>query len=71
MALLPLAQGPARARRWGHTHVSELAAVAEQFEGEALVLVHRSMRHSRKEIEATVERAFPASTRGRVHVFGH
>lgn len=58
-------------RKWGHTHLDELVARAEQFTGEALVLVHRSMRHSRREAEALVARRFPAAMRGRVHVFGH
>jgi|JI6StandDraft_1071083.scaffolds.fasta_scaffold02344_6 ribonuclease Z len=57
-------------RKWGHTHLDELVARAEQFTGEALVLVHRSMRHSRGEAEAIVARRFPAAMRGRVHVFG-
>ena len=57
-------------RRWGHTHLDEVIARAEQFTGEALVLVHRSMRHSRAEAEALVRRRFPAELQGRVHVFG-
>ena len=58
-------------RKWGHTHRAELVARAESFTGEALVLVHRSMRHSRSEAEAIVARRFPAAMRGRVHVFGY
>ena len=58
-------------RKWGHTHLDEVAARAEQFTGEALVLVHRSMRHTRAEAEALVKRRFPAAMQGRVHVFGH
>ena len=57
-------------RRWGHTHLDEVVARAEQFTGEALVLVHRSMRHTRSEAEALVQRRFPAAMRDRVHVFG-
>lgn len=57
-------------RRWGHTHLDEVIARAEQFTGDALVLVHRSMRHSRAEAEALVRRRFPAAMQGRVHVFG-
>jgi ribonuclease Z len=57
-------------RRWGHTHLDELVARAEQFTGEALVLVHRSMRHTRGEAEALVKRRFPAAVLDRVHVFG-
>ncbi len=57
-------------RGWGHTHVDEIIAVAERFEGEALVLVHRSERHSRRDAEAIVRTRFPASVRDKVHVFG-
>jgi len=56
-------------RQWGHTHVEEMIEHAEKFEGEALVLVHRSLRHSRRFAEAVVREQFPASVRDRVHVF--
>jgi ribonuclease Z len=57
-------------RGWGHTHVDEMLAVCEQFTGEALVLVHRSPRHTRRDVESIVRDRFPASVRERVHVFG-
>jgi ribonuclease Z len=57
-------------RRWGHTHVEEVIEHAEKFEGEALVLVHRSMRHTKADAEKIVRERFPASVRDRVHVFG-
>jgi ribonuclease Z len=57
-------------RKWGHTHVDEVIARAELFEGEALVLVHRSPRHTLAEARAVVRNRFPASVRDRVHVFG-
>lgn len=60
----------AQTRRWGHTHVDELIAEAERFTGEALVLVHRSMRHTRAEAERIVQERFPAGVRERVLVFG-
>ena len=56
-------------RHWGHTHVEEMIPVSEGFTGEALVLVHRSMRHSVEEARAVVAARFPASVRDRVHVF--
>ncbi len=56
-------------REWGHTHVEEMIEHADKFEGEALVLVHRSLRHSRRFAEAVVREQFPASVRDRVHVF--
>jgi len=57
-------------RAWGHTHVDEIIACAEQFAGEALVLVHRSARHTREQAEDVVRARFPASIRDKVHVFG-
>ncbi len=57
-------------RAWGHTHVDEIIERAERFEGDALVLVHRSPRHTRAEAEAIVATRFPASVRSKVHVFG-
>lgn len=63
-------RGPEDVRTWGHTHVDEIIERAEQFEGDALVLVHRSPRHTRSEAEAIVRRRFPASVRDKVHVFG-
>lgn len=58
-------------RGWGHTHVDELIEHAEKFEGEALVLVHRSLRHSRHAAQRVVRDRFPADVRGKVFVFGH
>jgi ribonuclease Z len=61
----------AATRRWGHTHLDEMIEHAERhFSGEALVLVHRSMRHSRAEADRLVRERFPAALRERVHVFG-
>jgi ribonuclease Z len=64
-------RGPADVREWGHTHVDEMIERAEQFEGEALVLVHRSPRHTRSEAERIVHTRFPAAVRDKVHVFGN
>lgn len=57
-------------RSWGHTHVEEIIARVERFTGKALVLVHRSARHSRRQAERVVAERFPSSVRDRVHVFG-
>ncbi|MGB1698571.1 MAG: MBL fold metallo-hydrolase [Nannocystaceae bacterium] len=56
-------------REWGHTHVDEIIPVSEGFTGEALVLVHRSMRHSLEEAQAVVAARFPSAVKDRVHVF--
>ncbi|MEM7153398.1 MAG: MBL fold metallo-hydrolase [Myxococcota bacterium] len=61
---------PEQVRQWGHTHVEEMIERAEQFEGEALVLVHRSARHTKADAERIVQERFPASVRDKVHVFG-
>lgn len=61
----------ASTRAYGHTHVDELIEHVEKFEGEALVLVHRSLRHSRGFAERVVAERFPASMRDKVFVFGH
>jgi ribonuclease Z len=58
-------------RQWGHTHVDELIEHAEKFEGDALVLVHRSLRHSRRYAQRILRERFPASMRAKVFVFGH
>lgn len=64
-------RGPEQVRAWGHTHIDEMVERAERFEGEALVLVHRSARHSRAEAEQIVRERFSASVLDKVHVFGH
>lgn len=58
-------------RKWGHTHVDEMIERVERFSGEALVLVHRSLRHSKGDAERVVAERFPSSVRDRVHVFGN
>jgi len=59
-----------KVRGWGHTHVDEIIERVERFTGKALVLVHRSARHSRSMAQRVVAERFPASVRDRVHVFG-
>ncbi len=63
-------RGVEETRAWGHTHVEELITRVEAFEGEALVLVHRSMRHGRAQVEEIVRTRFPAAVRDKIHVFG-
>lgn len=61
----------ASTRAYGHTHVEEIIEHLDRFEGETLVLVHRSIRHSRSYAQRIVEQRFPAELRERVVVFGH
>lgn len=58
-----------KTRRFGHTHIDEMVEACSKFQGEALVLVHRSMRHSRKEIEQIALECFPESMRDRIYIF--
>jgi len=57
------------ARHYGHTHVAEMAEHCEKFEGEYLVLVHRSMRYSRLEAEAMIKERFPSSMLDKIVLF--
>jgi ribonuclease Z len=61
----------ASTRSYGHTHVDEWIEHVEKFEGEKLVLVHRSIRHTRAFAEQVVAERFPASVRDKVVVFGN
>lgn len=56
-------------RRYGHTHIAEMVEHCEKFEGEALVLCHRSMRWPRAHIEEMAKRRFPASMLPKIHFF--
>jgi len=58
-----------KTRQHGHTHVDEMIEHCEKFEGEALVLCHRSMKHSRKEIEKILKTRFPAQMLPKIHIF--
>lgn len=56
-------------RRYGHTHVDEMIEHCDKFEGEALVLVHRSLKYTRLEIEEILRRRFPAAMLPKIHLF--
>lgn len=56
-------------RRYGHTHIAEMVEHADKFEGEALVLCHRSMRWTRKEIETIARRRFSEEMLKKIHFF--
>ena len=58
-------------RGWGHTHVDELIEQLEHFEGETVVLVHRSLRHSRGFAKRVVNERFPPHLREKIRVFGY
>lgn len=54
-----------KARASGHVHLKELAARAELFENEALLLTHFSPRYSREEVLVALERGLPPKLRER------
>jgi ribonuclease Z len=58
-------------RHWGHTHIDELLPEFDNFAGDDLILVHRSMRHSRQQCERILRERMHAASKARVHVFGH
>lgn len=48
-----------KARQFGHLHVADLAAQADRFANEALVLIHLSRRHRLEELRQAVEQRMP------------
>jgi ribonuclease Z len=58
-----------KTKRYGHTHFREMIEHCDKFNGDFLVLCHRSMKHSRTEIEKIVETQFPSEMRGKIRIF--
>jgi ribonuclease Z len=56
-------------RRYGHVHVDEMIEHCDKFEGEALVLVHRSMKYSRTQVEQILKDRFPRAMLPKIHIF--
>lgn len=56
-------------RRYGHVHVDEMIEHCDKFEGEALVLVHRSMKYPRHQVEKILKDRFPAAMLSKIHIF--
>ena len=57
------------ARHYGHTHVSEMAEHCEKFEGDFLILTHRSMKYARAAAEEILRQRFPASMLDKILLF--
>lgn len=55
------------ARRRGHIHLDEIAARADLFENEAILLMHFSARYRANEISDWLDARLPARLRERVH----
>lgn len=60
---------PEKCRRYGHTHFRDMIKHCEKFEGEHLVLCHRSMKYSRKFVEKQLVRHFPKSMLDKISIF--
>lgn len=63
------ASSPEKCREYGHTHVDEMIEHCEKFEGEALVLVHRSLKYKRAQVEEILRRRFPSVMLPKIHLF--
>ncbi len=58
-----------KTRRYGHTHFREMIKSCEKFNGEYLVLCHRSMKYTRKFIEDVAKKSFPSSMLNKIVFF--
>eukprot|EP00238_Polyblepharides_amylifera_P001309 CAMPEP_0196571678 /NCGR_PEP_ID=MMETSP1081-20130531/1824_1 /TAXON_ID=36882 /ORGANISM="Pyramimonas amylifera, Strain CCMP720" /LENGTH=299 /DNA_ID=CAMNT_0041888711 /DNA_START=193 /DNA_END=1088 /DNA_ORIENTATION=+ len=54
------------ARKFGHTHISEVAENAHLFQNEAILFIHFSARFSVEEIEASLDKHLPPDLRKKV-----
>lgn len=57
-----------RAVKYRHIHFDDIAALAERFENETIVLTHFSRRYSRSEIHDEIRRRCPAVLRERIRL---
>jgi len=59
-----------RARKWGHTHLFEIAQNAHALEKvDNLVLIHFSPRYSKERIHEAIRRHLPPELHARTHAF--
>lgn len=56
-------------RRYGHTHFRDMIEHCDKFEGEYLVLCHRSMKYSRNFIEKQINKHFPKEMIPKIRIF--
>ena len=62
---------PEEARRGGHIHLDQIAAQAERFQNEHILLTHFSKRYSASQIRSEVARKLPKSLLERVELLIH
>ncbi len=60
---------PAKCRRYGHTHFRDMIEHCDKFEGDRLILCHRSMKYSRSFVEKQVQQHFPKSMLDKISIF--
>ncbi|MCE9500526.1 MAG: MBL fold metallo-hydrolase [Leptospira sp.] len=58
-----------RARLWGHIHLDEIVAYANEFKNEKIVLIHFSKRYSFKYISEMIRKKIPKILSDRIHLF--
>jgi len=57
---------PEGAREYGHTHLDEIAAAADRFENDAVLLIHFSARYKAADITAALAARLPEQLQKRV-----
>lgn len=60
---------PVACRKSGHTHIDDMLRHVSLFQGDSLVLVHRSMKYMRKEVEGIAKKRFPTSIQPKIKIF--
>jgi len=55
-----------RAREWGHIHLDEIVAHADEFENEQIILIHFSRRYSKQFVAQTLKKKLPQHLYDRV-----
>jgi len=58
-----------KCKQYGHTHFRDMIEHCEKFEGEHLVLCHRSMKFSRSFVESQVKKHFPKDIQDKIKIF--
>lgn len=58
-----------RARKWGHIHLDEIVAYANEFKNEKIILIHFSKRYKHSVIKDLVRKKIPNILKGRIHCF--
>ncbi len=57
------------ARKWGHTHIDEIARELKNIEAEKIVLIHLSSRYHEKDLQQRLQKSIPSSEWDRFVIF--